>query len=435
MSVLLVVAILIAAGLGGWLFWQSWIRPIFEIRDALKAVADRDQHPPIVRSSLWPFTTMSADLVRVSEMLRDQGRQLADEGFSLRAILGSMVEGIMIVDPSLRIRLANDALHTMFDLTRSPINRTVFEVFRDPNLAPAIERSLREIRPVNLEFQTDSRMSAGRPQRFFRVNLAPLFPSGEASPAGILAVFNDVTEVRTLETVRREFVANVSHEFRTPLAIISGYIETLLDGALDDREMAERSLGVMQKHGKRLNLLIDDLLTISKLEHRSVDLQVRATNLREVLQRVIEQIERQIAGKRANVGIEFDSDAEIAEVDPPRVEQVFFNLLINALQYGPKEGVDVQVAGRRRGDEIEVAFSDNGPGIPYEDQPHIFERFYRVHKDRSRDAGGTGLGLSIVKNVAQAHGGHVSVRSTPGAGAVFKFVVPARYRPAPGRPA
>jgi len=435
LNLVLGVSILVAAAGAGWLLWHSWVRPLFEIRETISAMAAREDRRPIIRSSLRPFTEIAGDLGRISDLLHDQGRQLSDEGFSLRAILGSMVEGIMIVDSSLRIRLANDALHTMFDLKRSPINRTVFEVFRDPALAPAIDRSIAEIRPVNLEFQTDSLMSAGRPQRHFRVNLAPLFPSGGAIPAGVLAVFDDLTEVRTLETVRREFVANVSHEFRTPLAIINGYVETLLEGALDDREMSERALGVMQKHCKRLNLLIDDLLTISKLEHRSRAMQFRSINLREILQRVIDQLEPQIAGRGATVGVEFDPEAEVAEADPSQIEQVFFNFVSNALQYGPKDGVDVNVTGRRRGEEIEVSFSDNGPGIPYEDQPHIFERFYRVHKDRSRDAGGTGLGLSIVKNVALAHDGHVSVRSTPGSGAIFKFVLPVRHLPADGRAA
>ncbi len=335
-----------------------------------------------------------------------------------------MVEGILIVDQGLRVRLANDALFSMFDLTQSPINRTLIEVFREHGLLTGVQRAIAECRPLILEFQTDARTGAGRPQQYFRVNVAPLLPSGGSTPVGALVVFNDVTEVRTLEAVRREFVANVSHEFRTPLAIINGYVETLLDGALDDRAMAERSLAVMHKHAVRLNFLIDDLLTISRMENRAVEMDRRTVNLKEILIRAIDQHEARIRAQSVTVDYSYEPEAEIADVDPTRIEQVFVNLLANALQYGARVDGQIRVTARRRGGEIEINFADNGPGIPYEDQPHIFERFYRVHKDRSRDAGGTGLGLSIVKNVAMAHGGHVSVRSTPGSGSNFRVVLP-----------
>ncbi len=406
--------------------WRAWVRPIGDVRSALTAVRDLETSVPIIRSGRPIFREIAKDLHKISDQLRDQRQQLVEEGFSLRAILSSMVEGILIVDQGLRVRLANEALYAMFDLTRSPINRTVMEVFHEHRLLTGVERSIAECRPLNLEFQIDSRNSTDQTTRYFRVNVAPLLPAGGASPVGALIVFNDVTEVRTLETVRREFVANVSHEFRTPLSIITGYVETLLDGAIDDRAMAVRSLGVIQKHGERLTLLIDDLLTISRMENQSVELDRRDSNLAEIVGRVVEQQEARIRERGVTVAVNFDADAEHAAVDPPRIEQVFINLLTNALQYGAGENAIVQVTGRRRGDDVEVSFTDDGPGIPFEDQPHIFERFYRVHKDRSRDAGGTGLGLSIVKNVVMAHGGHVSLRSTPGAGATFRVVLPVR---------
>jgi len=422
----LIAILLLAAcaGIGGWMLWRSWARPLLDLRDLIRALANDEPHQPIVRSSLRPFTQISADLGRVADRLRRQRRQLADEGFSLRAILGSMVEGVIIVDHSQRIRLANDALYTMFELTQPPINRTVLEVFHHPELTSAIERSFREVRSVVLELHDAPRIGESRPDRHYRINLAPLMPTNGSLPVGVLGVFNDITEVRALEAVRREFVANVSHEFRTPLAIIGGYVETLLDGALDDRPMAERSLQTIKKHSERLNLLIEDLLSISRLEHRTATLECRVASLREILQRVIEQLEPRIRERNAEIDPALDVD--LVEMDPSRIEQVFFNLLANALQYGVAEGVIVRITSRLKGAEVEIVFSDNGPGIPYRDQPHIFERFYRVHKDRSRDAGGTGLGLSIVKNVVMAHGGRVSVRSTPGAGASFKIVLPVR---------
>ncbi len=424
MTIFLALVAAFALASGALWVWRAWVRPITDVQAALAAVQGMEANVPIIRSSRPAFREMASHLSEISDQLRNQRRQLADEVFSLRAILSSMVEGILIVDPGLRIRLANDALFSMFDLTQSPINRTVIEVFREHGLVSGVERAISECRPLNLEFHTDARSRAGLPDRYFRVNVAPLLPSGGANPVGALVVFNDVTEVRTLETVRREFVANVSHEFRTPLAIIIGYVETLLDGAIDDPAMARRSLAVMQKHGERLTLLIDDLLTISRMEYQSVELDLHHTNLRELVARVVEQHEAQLAEQAVSVELEFEPEAEFAEVDSLRIEQVFVNLLTNALQYGSRPDAMVRVVGRHRGNEVEVTFTDDGPGIPYEDQPHVFERFYRVHKDRSRDAGGTGLGLSIVKNVTMAHGGHVSLRSTPGAGSSFRVVLP-----------
>lgn len=419
-SVVLVVA------LAGVLYglWAFWWRPLRDLRAALAALAEEGADTLPTLSELPVYREMGADLKTIGETLQRQQRQLKDEGFSLRAILGSMVEGIMIVDRGLRIRLANDALYSMFNLTQSPINRIVIEVFRDHRITEGMQRALKESRSVDLEFQTDAIVSGGEPEKFFSLTISPLFPSGGSTPAGVLAVFNDITEIRSLEVVRRDFVANVSHEFRTPLAIITGYVETLLDGALDDRDMAVRSLEVIQRHGKRLNLLIDDLLTISRLEHRSVQLARRSTNLKELTLRVVEQLESEISATDVRVEYDFAPDAEVAEVDPPRIEQVILNLVANAIRYGKQTQGVVTISSRRKADEVELIVSDNGPGIPYEDQPHIFERFYRVRKDRARDAGGTGLGLSIVKNVTLIHGGHVSVKSTPGAGASFHVALP-----------
>lgn len=425
--------------MSGWLFWTLIgllaatglyagfvyaVRPLFEIRDAMAALASDNPQPAQMLPNLPLFPTLSTDLPVITETLQRQRRQLEDEGFSLRAILGSMLEGIMIVDQGLRIRLANDALYSMFDLKQSPINRMVIEVFRDHRITTAMQRVVSDARALDLEFQTDAITSAGEPERYFILTVTPLFPSGGNIPAGVLAVFNDVTEIRSLETVRRDFVANVSHEFRTPLAIISGYVETLLDGAIDDRDMALRSLEVIQRHGKRLNLLIDDLLTISQLEHRSVQLVHRKTNLLELAARAVEQLESEISASGVRIEYFFASDGEVAEVDPPRIEQVMLNLIANAVRYGKNPGGVVTIGSKRQGDQIELHVADNGPGIPYEDQPHIFERFYRVRKDRARDAGGTGLGLSIVKNVTLIHGGSVAVHSTPGAGATFLISLP-----------
>jgi two-component system phosphate regulon sensor histidine kinase PhoR len=245
----------------------------------------------------------------------------------------------------------------------------------------------------------------------------------------VLLVFQDVTDVRNLEATRREFIANVSHEFRTPLAIIKGYVETLLDGAMEEPEMAERSLEAIQRNVQRLNLLIEDLLSISKMESRARLLELDAANLHDLMLRVLENLAPTISETKARIQLEWPENALIVQADSRRMEQVYLNLLTNALRYGDSGDLVLSITAKRDDTHLTIAIADNGPGIPLSAQPFIFDRFYRVHKDRSRDGGGTGLGLSIVKNIILAHGGTISVDSTPGQGATFHIRLPLSQNP------
>jgi len=405
------------------------VSPFYQLREALRRLAARDFRPVLVESRRGVFRETSGSVQRISELLQQLDQQITDEGFSLRAILSSMVEGVFITDRAQHIRLINDPLQRMLDLRQSPINRTVIEVFHNHQLQQAIAQTLFDGATRRIETSLQVAGPDGYTTRHLEVYAGGLNPGPKKRPLGAVVVFHDITNVKNLEAVRREFVANVSHEFRTPLAIINGYIETLLDGALDDRAMSEKFLHTMARNGQRLTALIEDLLTISRMEHRSTHLEIQAANVRDILSRVIERLEPALAERHAQVTVDWDPGALEAAVDPPRIEQVFANLLENALRHSPSDGVSVTVTARRRGAHLEIVFSDNGPGIPKEDQPHIFERFYRVHKDRSRSAGGTGLGLSIVKHIVLAHQGGVSVESTPGAGASFRIKIPISHGP------
>jgi two-component system phosphate regulon sensor histidine kinase PhoR len=336
-----------------------------------------------------------------------------------------MVEGVLIADRSQRVRLVNDALIKLLALRESPLNRPVIEVFRKHELQNALETALAEGTPQEIEITIEiPSRRGGYEVKHLDVHVGGLIPKPQGHPTAVLVVFHDVTTIRNLEARQRELLANVSHEFRTPLAIINGYVETLMDGALADPEMAQRSLKAMHKNSRRLALLIDDLLTMSRLEERARLLEFQPTNLHELLGHVLEHLEPNITERGAKVIVDWPDDAAYAEADARRIEQVYSNLLGNALRYGEAENLSVRVSARRHENDICIAFVDNGPGIPLSDQAHIFERFYRVYKDRSRDAGGTGLGLSIVKNIVEAHGGRVSVESTPGSGATFRVCLP-----------
>ncbi|MFZ4484718.1 MAG: sensor histidine kinase, partial [Chthoniobacterales bacterium] len=266
-------------------------------------------------------------------------------------------------------------------------------------------------------------LQSGPSQRVFELSASPL--QLEDGGPGVVVVVHNISKIKNLERVRREFVANVSHELRTPLTIINGYLETLIDDGLDDRVMSTKALQVMFKHGERLKHLVDDLLTISQLESRSLSLDLHQINVLEFFHRVIDQFDETIRAQGAQVRLSVGDPNVLLEADPLKLEQVFFNLLENALKHGQRRDLTVTLHAEQAGPNIHLQVSDNGPGIPYEDQEHIFERFYRVHKHRSRETGGTGLGLSIVKNVMEAHGGTVSLESVPGAGCTFRLVLPA----------
>ncbi len=366
------------------------------------------------------------DLASLGERLHDTDQQLGAGTFDLQAILGSLTEGVVIVDASQRIRLANASVQRMFDLAAAPLERTLMEVFRDHELQATVRAALEQQGPQSRQLTLDTRQgSAGYARKHFAVTAAALDPQGTGRPRGAIAIFHDISELKALENVRQDFVANVSHELRTPVAIISGYLETLLDGAMSDPPTAEKFLNVMWKHNQRLTLLIEDLLTISQLEgQRASGLKFESVDLRICLERVVERLEPAVSEKGATVRLSLPDDLPPLEADPHRLDQVFFNLVENALKYGEAVAPEISIAAASEGEETLVTVADNGPGIPLADQPHVFERFYRVHKDRSRAVGGTGLGLSIVKHVVQAHGGQVSVHSQPGRGAAFQVRIP-----------
>jgi signal transduction histidine kinase len=201
-------------------------------------------------------------------------------------------------------------------------------------------------------------------------------------------------------------------------------VETLRDGALEDPDMAEKSLDAIHRNVQRLALLLEDLLAISSLENRARPLDCARADLRETAHRVMEHLAPKIEERHATVRIDWPDDARFAEVDIRRIEQIFSNLLANALQHGESQHLAIRISANQSGNDLHIAIEDNGAGIPLEAQAHIFERFYRVDKHRARDAGGTGLGLSIVKNILLAHGGSISVTSTPGEGSTFHIRLP-----------
>jgi two-component system phosphate regulon sensor histidine kinase PhoR len=401
-----------------------------QIRRAIRHLALEE---PITSSSYRPAIVRAIyhDLNQIADRQRKITQLIADEDFSLRALLGSMLEGVLVANPDLSIRLANDRLAKMFALSRSPVGRTIMEAFRNHVLHQMAKRTVETEAPQFAELPIDIREKDGFVAKHFQVTSVALRPPTQEGIAGILLVFHDVTQVRSLEGVRKDFVANVSHELRTPLSIITGYLETLLE-APPDRATSRKFLATMHKHAQRLNLLVDDLLELSRLESRRLPLKFQPVQLRACVARALERSDSLINTVDATVTVDIPDEIPPAEADPVKLEQAIFNLLDNALKYGGKPDLQVWISAKCSDSDLILEVKDNGRGIPLTDQPHIFERFYRVHKDRSRDAGGTGLGLSIVKHTIQAHGGTVSLESAPGSGSTFTIRLPQVARQSPG---
>ncbi len=398
--------------------WRH-VAALVHLRRALHRLACGEPSMPLLADLPGGWQSVGRDLRAVAARMADLDRTASRERFGLDAVLGTIGEGVLIVDGGMRIRLSNRGAERLFDLGESPTGRTVMEAFRNLEIQRLVQQGISGGLPQRGEVPVDG----GKSPKVFELNVSPL-PMEDAR-IGAVVVVHDISRIKGLERVRREFVANVSHELRTPLTIISGYLETLIEGGMEDARTTETALQVMFKHADRLQHLVDDLLIISQAESRAVPLDLQQIDLCGLVRRVIEQFDGPVRSQGAEVRIVSASDSLPCTGDAVRLEQVFLNLLENALKYGNRPGLTVTFRIGRSGPDVQVEVSDNGPGIPHEDQEHIFERFYRVHKHRSGDSGGTGLGLSIVKNVVAAHGGTVSVTSTPGEGSTFLVAWPA----------
>ncbi len=412
------LALAVALGIG--LFVARRVtRPVVEMQSVARQMAGGDYSVRAPVRSPDEIGRLGRALNVMASRFREKIEDLEREQGTTEAILDSMVEGVLAVDPHDHLLLLNQSVRAMFRLgPRLGEGKPFLEVIRNADLFDLLQAC----RVAGGEMVSRELGLTTPVERALEVHALPLRLGGEGT--GVLMVLHDVTELRRLERVRTEFVANVSHELRTPLTAIRGYLETLLGGALEERDNARRFLEIVFRHTERLGRLLDDLMDLSNIELGKVTLKREPTDLSEVLDSALAIMRPRAEAKGITLSLDVAPDLPPVRADRDRLSQILINLVDNAVKFTPAGG-RITVTASPRDETVEVAVADTGVGIPSTDLPRITERFYRVDKARSRELGGTGLGLAIVKHLVQAHGGALRIESELGKGTTVRFTLPA----------
>jgi two-component system phosphate regulon sensor histidine kinase PhoR len=386
-----------------------------EMTEAAERFAQGDFTSKITLQRNDELANLGGALNRMASDLKSSIGQITRERDQLQAILNSMVEGVLVTDINGFIILFNRSFLSIFKYAENIVGKPTRDILRNIQFQAAIERALKERKDVieSIEIM--------RPARKFLEAYVTIMGARE-KPSGLVVVFHDVTQLRHLEQVRRDFVANVSHELRTPLTAIKGYAETLLDGGVQQVK-SEDFLRTIVKHSDRMSKLVEDLLILSRLESIQKEEQPGALDLKQIIPVIANSFKGMEKNNGLQIIIEVPRDLAKVKGLHSEIETVVQNLIDNAIKYGA-QGKEVKISAVNLDDEVQVSIADKGMGIPIEEQPRIFERFYRVDKGRSRALGGTGLGLSIVKHIILRHHGRLWVDSSVGKGATFSFTLP-----------
>jgi two-component system phosphate regulon sensor histidine kinase PhoR len=413
----------VAAGVGlllGFVFARKVTQPLTSMTTMVALLAGEHDKQPRHRRATDEIGALAEAFSSMADNLRARMETIIRDHNQLLAILGGMIEGVIAIDRDERVVHMNQAAGTI--LRTSPvesIGKHIWEVTR----ARAVVDILTSTTQDATEMTREAHIVEQHGDQIIKMNAAPLHTS-QGALSGAVVVLHDVTELRRLENIRRDFVANVSHELKTPIATIKGFVETLCDGALDDREQAERFLAIITRHADRLHAIVEDLLSLSRLEQTAQVDAIPRTNvvLIEVLQAAVQDCAAKAAAHQVTL-VPSCATTLCARINAPLIEQAIVNLLDNAINYS-KVGSTIWLDASRVDDEIAIRVRDEGIGIAQEHLPRLFERFYRVEKARSREHGGTGLGLAIVKHISQVHGGRASVTSLVGQGSTFTLHLP-----------
>ncbi len=403
----------------GMLLIRRISQPVGRMQRAAEEFADGNFNVRVPIPNSSELGGLAATFNEMIEQLDSRIKRITEQRNELEAVLSSMSEGVVAVDSNGHIMSINQAAAKLLDVNEETVRgRPVQETIRNTDLQEFVEKTLAQNGP------TESRMFLPETGgQFFRLQGTNLLDSS-SKKSGAVIVLNDMTRLHQLENIRRDFVANVSHELKTPVTSIKGFVETLLEGAVEDRDETRRFLEIIGKHTSRLNSIIEDLLSLSRLEEerKTREISFIRTNVRPILQSAVELCQSRAEDKDISVRLNCERDLS-AKVNAALLEQAVHNLVDNAIKYSQeKSEIEVTVDGKEQ--ETAISVKDRGCGISEEHLSRIFERFYVVDKARSRNVGGTGLGLAIVKHIAQLHKGRVEVKSTAGQGSTFTIYLP-----------
>lgn len=394
-------------------------KPIAEMQRGAARFAAGDLSYRLEVPESEEFRALAQAMNSMASQLHSRIHTVTQQRNELEAVLTGMVEAVIVVDTAKRVLRTNQAAEALFQIRADRVkNRPVQEAIRNTDLNRFVDDALASEEPIERDI-----VVVGDPDIFLQVHGAK-FGDAQGNIIGALAVLNDVTRLKTLEKIRRDFVANVSHELKTPITSIKGFLETLEEGAINDPEHAMHFLKIIMRHTERLNAIIEDLLSLSRIERDSEKGEIAKEKV--PIRDVFDSVERAVKSRARDhdITLEYEvDDSLVARINPTLLEQAILNLVDNALKYSEPHST-VRIVSERNGSEILIRVKDQGCGIPKEHLGRIFERFYRVDKARSRKVGGTGLGLAIVKHIANAHGGRIEVESSPGQGSTFSIHLP-----------
>ena len=412
-TVSIIAATAIAALLGilaAWVIARITTRPIRKLTIASRKIASGELEQKITIEARDEVGELAHAFNEMSSKLKEMVETISGDRARLATILDNMADGVIMTDIEGNISMANNAAGKLFEIKNTDMaNRHLIEVVRDHEIDEVLKLCLKTAETQSAQYES------GTSKRYLRVIAIPI-AHDELSDS--LLLFQDLTELRNLQTTRRELIGNISHEFRTPLAGIKAMVETLRDGAVDDKKVARDFLTRMDDEVERLTQIVAELTEFSRIETGKAELSLEPVNLNLLIEEVIIQLSHQVERQQLSVDKKFAADLRSVQADKERVRQVVVNLIHNAIKF-TSPGGKITVATQAHGGSVTVDISDTGIGIAKNDLPHIFERFYKV--DRARSGGGTGMGLAIAKHVVEAHGGKIRVQSEEGKGSTFSF--------------
>ena len=401
---------------GALVVLRLWISPWRDLEQLLSIIARGGQPRTFLLTGNGRARRVGVALEQLLMRQQQLDRQVSQDAAQMRAVFAALTDGLLVVDSARHITFCNPAFEQLYGDRNVVPGTPLLDIVRDVDVVDPIQSALEAAKPRAAEISSPDK------KRHLQLIAVPIVNEGQQA-TGVVALFHDISRLKQVDEVRRDFVANVSHELRTPLSIFRGNLETLLEANDLEPTETQHIYGVMKRHSDRLNLLVNDLLSLARLEAKEATLQLEWINLAEFLNHVTRDWAKRCAQKELQLDQRVPGMLPLVRADRMRLEEIVHNLLDNAVKYSHRGG-PIAISVLARDSEVALSVIDRGIGIPASELPRIFERFYRVDRARSRELGGTGLGLSIVKHIAQLHGGRVEAKSAIDEGTTISVVLP-----------